>query len=114
MAEVLRTRDLTKRYKGKTALDGLSIALEEGHIYGLIGPEGAGKTTLLRLLAGLSCPSAGSLRIFGGESEKGSVSWWGSPSPPNTFPSGGTWSFMPGCRAAGTLRKRRNCGRGWD
>ncbi len=56
MAEVLATHALTKRYRGKTALDGLTISLEEGHIYGLIGGDGAGKTTLLRILAGLSEP----------------------------------------------------------
>ncbi len=67
MAEVLRTRDLTKRYKGKTALDGLSVSLEEGHIYGLVGANGAGKTTLMRLLAGLSEPTAGSFSLFGGD-----------------------------------------------
>lgn len=51
MAEVLSTRELTKRYRGKTALEGLTISLEEGHIYGLVGNNGAGKTTLMRLLA---------------------------------------------------------------
>lgn len=65
MAEVLRTRALTKRYGGKTALEGLDLSLESGRIYGLIGPEGAGKTTLLRLLAGLSFPTSGSISLFG-------------------------------------------------
>ena len=66
MSEVLTTQDLTKRYRGKTALDGLTITLEEGHIYGLIGANGAGKTTLMRILAGLSEPTSGSLSLFGG------------------------------------------------
>ncbi len=66
MSEVLVTHDLTKRYRGKTALDGLSISLEEGHIYGLIGANGAGKTTLMRILAGLSEPTSGSFSLFGG------------------------------------------------
>ncbi len=65
MAEVLRTRGLTKRYGGKTVLEGLDLSLESGHIYGLLGPEGAGKTTLLRLLAGLSFPTSGSFSLFG-------------------------------------------------
>ncbi len=65
MAEVLRTRALTKRYGGKTALEGLDLSLESGRIYGLIGPAGAGKTTLLRLLAGLSFPTSGSVSLFG-------------------------------------------------
>ena len=102
MPSVLVTHNLTKRFRGKTALEGLSITLEEGHIYALVGLNGAGKTTLMRLLAGLSSPSAGSLCIFGGESEENSgapveesASWWGSPSPLKTFPSGKTWSCVP-------------------
>ena len=65
MAEVLRTRALTKRYGEKTALEGLDLTLESGRICGLIGPEGAGKTTLLRLLAGLCFPTSGSVSLFG-------------------------------------------------
>ncbi len=65
MSEILSTNCLTKRFGAKTALDGLSITLEEGHIYGLIGPDGAGKTTLLRLLAGLCFPTEGSFSLFG-------------------------------------------------
>ena len=67
MAEVLTTHALTKRYKEKIALDGLSISVEEGHIYGLVGANGAGKTTLMRILAGLSEPTSGSFSLFGGE-----------------------------------------------
>lgn len=67
MAEILNTRNLTKRYKLKTVLDGLTISLEEGRFYGLIGGDGAGKTTLLRILAGLSEPTSGSFSLFGGE-----------------------------------------------
>ncbi len=70
MPPVLTTQDLTKRYRGKTALDGLTITLEEGHVYGLIGPPEAGKTTLLRILAGLSEPTSGSFSLFGGKSER--------------------------------------------
>ena len=69
MGEVLSVQDLTKRYGPKTALDDLSVALEQGRFYGLIGPEGAGKTTLLRLLAGLSFPTSGSLSLFGSRTE---------------------------------------------
>ena len=69
MGEILSVQGLTKRYGTKTVLDGLSFALEQGRVYGLIGPEGAGKTTLLRLLAGLCFPTAGSLSIFGSRTE---------------------------------------------
>jgi ABC-2 type transport system ATP-binding protein len=67
MAEVLHTQGLTKIYKEIPALDSLSISLEEGHIYGLIGPDGAGKTTLLRLLAGLCFPTTGNFSLFGSQ-----------------------------------------------
>ena len=66
MPPVLVTHNLTKRFRGKTALDGLSITLEEGHIYGLVGLNGAGKTTLMRMLAGLSEPTSGGFSLFGG------------------------------------------------
>ncbi|HEY2887015.1 MAG TPA: ABC transporter ATP-binding protein, partial [Candidatus Limnocylindrales bacterium] len=47
------------------AVAGIDLALEPGHIYGLLGPNGSGKTTLIRLLAGLAKPSAGEARILG-------------------------------------------------
>jgi putative ABC transport system ATP-binding protein len=68
MATVLETRDLKKHYQmgGSTvrALDGVSIAVEEGEFIGLLGTSGSGKSTLLNLVAGLDRPSGGSLRIF--------------------------------------------------
>lgn len=84
---VLETKDLTKVYKEKVidlrdrrinlkdrmefkALDGVDLALESGHIYGLVGNNGAGKTTLMRLIAGLALPTGGSLSLFGAGSEK--------------------------------------------
>ena len=74
MAEVLRTRDLTKRYKGKTALDGLSVSLEEGHIYGLVGANGAGKTTTVRLIDGLIKPTSGRVLIHSADTATSPVS----------------------------------------
>jgi ABC-2 type transport system ATP-binding protein len=47
------------------ALDGLTFAIEQGKVTGLIGPDGAGKTTLMRLAAGLLRPDAGSIRVLG-------------------------------------------------
>ena len=46
-------------------LDGLSLAVNESEIFGVLGANGAGKTTLMRLLIGLQKPSAGSVRVFG-------------------------------------------------
>ncbi len=69
MATVLETRDLKKHYRmGAStvrALDGVSLAVEQGEFVGLLGTSGSGKSTLLNLIAGLDRPSEGSLRIFG-------------------------------------------------
>jgi ABC-2 type transport system ATP-binding protein len=56
--------------KKKKIFDDLSLTMEGGHIYGLLGKNGAGKTTLLKLIAGLRFPQSGSCSIFGMESRK--------------------------------------------
>jgi ABC-2 type transport system ATP-binding protein len=53
MNVALQTNNLTKRYHRFQALDGLTMHVPEGSIYGLIGRNGAGKTTLIRLICGL-------------------------------------------------------------
>jgi ABC-2 type transport system ATP-binding protein len=60
-------RNATKRYGDVTALDSVSIALERGRVTAILGPNGAGKTTAVKLLLGLSRPTKGSARLFGGE-----------------------------------------------
>lgn len=67
---VLKINGLTKSYHGVNALQDVSVALEVGKIYGLIGQNGAGKTTLMRLVTGLSFPSSGSIELFGHTGEK--------------------------------------------
>ena len=58
--------DLQKTYKGgKRALDGVSLAIPRGGIFGLLGPNGAGKSTLINILAGLVPKSGGSASIWG-------------------------------------------------
>lgn len=52
-------------YDGRRALDGLSLTVEPGCIFGLLGPNGSGKSTLLTLLAGLRTPEAGAVRLWG-------------------------------------------------
>jgi len=59
--------NVTKKYGAITALDGLSLALRPGEIVALLGPNGAGKSTAVRLLLGLSSPTSGDARIFGGD-----------------------------------------------
>jgi heme exporter protein A len=62
---VIEIRGLTKTFGPRTALDGIDLAINEGELVALVGPNGAGKTTLLRILATLSRPSSGTVRIDG-------------------------------------------------
>jgi len=56
---------LTKRYGPFTALEGCSLAVRRGEVFGLLGPNGAGKTTFLRLLLGFIHPTSGTARVAG-------------------------------------------------
>jgi sodium transport system ATP-binding protein len=62
---VIACRELCKRFRDITAVDGVSFAVRAGEIYGLIGPNGAGKSTTLRVLAGLLRPTAGEVIVAG-------------------------------------------------
>ena len=61
----VEARDVRKRFGEVAALDGLSLTVAAGEIYGLLGPNGSGKTTLIRALAGLVRPDEGEVRVFG-------------------------------------------------
>ncbi|MDO8614551.1 MAG: ABC transporter ATP-binding protein [Dehalococcoidia bacterium] len=58
-------RDLSFSYEDRVALDGLSLSVPQGSVFGLLGPNGSGKSTLLSLLAGLRAPAGGELRVLG-------------------------------------------------
>jgi len=62
---ILSTQNLTKRYGGKAVVDNVSLTVEKGDIFGLIGQNGAGKTTFMRLVASLSYADSGSISLFG-------------------------------------------------
>jgi len=62
---VIETKDLTRRFKSVTAVDGLSLAVRRGEIFGLVGPDGAGKTTTIRMLCAIMDPTEGSARVAG-------------------------------------------------
>lgn len=62
---VIETRDLSKQYKRTLAVDGLSLQVDEGKIYGFLGLNGAGKTTTMRMLLGMIKPTSGIVRILG-------------------------------------------------
>src|SRR5690242_21702021 len=56
---------VTKTFGPVRAVDGISLRVAPGEVYGVLGPNGAGKTTFLRMLFGLIRPDAGTIRIFG-------------------------------------------------
>ena len=61
----IRVRGLVKRYDSVPAVDGVSLEIRPGEIYGLLGPNGAGKSTLLKCVAGLLKPDAGTIDVRG-------------------------------------------------
>jgi len=62
---VIETADLTKRYGEVVAVDGLSLRVPRGGVFGFLGPNGSGKTTTMGMLLGLVHPTSGEARIFG-------------------------------------------------
>ncbi len=62
---LIEIKDLVKRYKDNCAVDGVSLGIEEGEIFGLLGPNGAGKSTTLNSLIGLIQCDSGSIEVFG-------------------------------------------------
>ncbi|MCL2360514.1 MAG: ABC transporter ATP-binding protein [Defluviitaleaceae bacterium] len=62
---ILTTQNLCKRYGGKPAVDNVSLTVEKGDIFGLIGQNGAGKTTFMRLVTSLTQPDSGTISLFG-------------------------------------------------
>lgn len=65
MSEILRCENLSKRFGSMTALNDLSLSVENGKIIGLLGPNGAGKTTLIKLINGLLTPTSGTVSVCG-------------------------------------------------
>lgn len=65
MDYVLKTNDLCKHYRHFKALNGLTMNVPKGAIYGFVGKNGAGKTTLIRLICGLQLPTSGDFELYG-------------------------------------------------
>ena len=61
----IKTVGLTRKFNNLTAVDNLNLEVEEGEIFGLVGPDGAGKTTTMRLLTGILDPTEGEAWVFG-------------------------------------------------
>lgn len=62
---MIQINDVVKSFDGFRALDGLTMKVEEGSIYGLVGPNGAGKSTILRHIMGIYRPDSGSILVHG-------------------------------------------------
>jgi ABC-2 type transport system ATP-binding protein len=65
MSLAIETTNLQKRFGATRAVDGISLTIPRGHVYGLLGPNGAGKTTTIRMLTTLIRPDGGTARVLG-------------------------------------------------
>ena len=65
MDYIITTKQLTKKYKSFVAVDGVSLNIRKGSIYGFLGPNGAGKSTTMKMLLGLTAPTKGGFTIDG-------------------------------------------------
>ena len=70
MTNAIEIQDVVKHYGRLQALAGVNLDVHEGEFFGLLGPNGAGKTTLINVVAGLSRPDAGSVRVMGADVRK--------------------------------------------
>lgn len=62
---MIEVKNLVKKYKNETAVDGISFRVRKGEIFGLLGPNGAGKTTTINMLTGIAIPTSGTAKIAG-------------------------------------------------
>ena len=69
----VETEGLTKEYGDLTALDGLTLEVEEGELFGLLGPNGAGKSSTIEILTGQTEPTSGTARVMGVDPTKNPV-----------------------------------------
>lgn len=65
MEEVLQVQNLSKNYGGVTAVNGLSLSVARGEVFGLLGPNGAGKSTSIECMLGVKKANAGTVRVLG-------------------------------------------------
>ena len=71
----IRATDVTKRYGDLTAVNGVSLEVHPGEIFGIIGPNGAGKTTFMECLEGLRRPTSGTIDVLGENPYRPSTRW---------------------------------------
>ncbi|MGW4958243.1 ABC transporter ATP-binding protein [Nonomuraea sp. NPDC004186] len=75
-APVIDIAHLSKRYRDVTAVDDVTLHVQAGQIYALLGLNGAGKTTLIRMLLGMIAPTAGTVRVLGTDVSAGECTAW--------------------------------------
>lgn len=62
---IIKTQDLTKKFRDLVAVDNVNIEIEENECFGLLGPNGAGKTSLIRMITAVSPPTSGNIWVMG-------------------------------------------------
>lgn len=67
---ILEIENISKKFGDFTAVDSISLAIQEGTIFGLIGPNGAGKTTTIRMIMNIIAPDSGSIKVFGEDNHR--------------------------------------------
>ena len=63
--KALELQSVSKKYGDRTAVDNISLSVERGEMFALVGPDGAGKTSIIRMLCGITLPASGSLSVLG-------------------------------------------------
>jgi lipooligosaccharide transport system ATP-binding protein len=64
---IIKTRNLTKKFKDLLAVDDVNLEVEKGECFGLLGPNGAGKTSLIRMITAVSPPTRGDIQVLGND-----------------------------------------------
>lgn len=97
---MIEMEDLTRVFGNITAVSGVTLKVEKGDIFGLVGPDGAGKTTLLRMACGLINPTSGRVTLFSGKKDAGSFGYM-----PQRFSLCGDLTVMENIDFFGSLYK---------
>ncbi len=97
---MIEMESLSRVFGKITAVSGVSLKVEKGDIFGLVGPDGAGKTTLLRMACGLINPTSGHVTLFGGKKDTGTFGYM-----PQRFSLYGDLTVMENISVFGSLYK---------
>ena len=95
---MIEINDLTKTFGSFKAVDGLTLKVEPGEIFGFLGPNGAGKTTTVKILSGIMRPTSGSARVAGFDVAKDALAAKRAmayiPDEPFVYPKLTGWEFL--------------------